>query len=136
MRSAMRGCTCGFIASARSALAIGMLLGVLLFPGVARASEYEGPPRVEWSPSWPRARWWEVVDVVALAAASEEINDQWPTPSSARWKGGILFDDWARGVFRGRSAQMQLAASTLGDYLYLFFIGWEKFLCLASVNFR
>ena len=96
-------------------LAAAALLGAALVPRPARADD---PARVEWSSDWPRARWWEVANVVALTIASEEINDRWPTPTSARWKGGILFDDWARAVFRADSAQGQLTASTVGDYLY------------------
>jgi membrane-associated phospholipid phosphatase len=41
------------------------------------------------------------------------------TPISApRWRGGILFDDWARNVFRGRTLSTQSTASTVSDYLY------------------
>jgi membrane-associated phospholipid phosphatase len=90
-------------------------LSTLLPAGRARAAD---PVVVEWSSDWPRARAWEVVDVVALTVASYEINSQWPTPTTARWRGGILFDDRARKALRGGTASMQLTFSDMGDYLY------------------
>lgn len=97
------------------AVSLGALIAV--FP-TAGAADVSDPQKVQWSADWPRARWWEVLDVVALTIASDEINEKWPTPTSASWKGGNFFDDWARSVFKGHSASLENAASTLGDNLY------------------
>src|SRR5215472_14471920 len=76
------------------------------------------PTRVQWSVDWPRVRLWEVLDIVALTAASLVINSDWKTPRSATWRDGILFDEWVRNALRGRTTSTQLAASDLGDTLY------------------
>lgn len=76
------------------------------------------PKRVEWSRDWPRVRWWEILDVVLLTVASEEINSAWETPGSGTWRGFVPFDNWVRHELRGRTASTQLAASSLGDTLY------------------
>jgi membrane-associated phospholipid phosphatase len=103
-------------ACSRGVSAFAAVLSVwLVAPSTARAAD---PIVVEWSSDWPRARVWEVLDVIALTVASYEINSQWPTPTSARWRGGILFDDWVRKALRGRTASTQLAASDVGDVLY------------------
>jgi membrane-associated phospholipid phosphatase len=102
----------------QSVTKIASSLAVILALGLASSRADADPDRVVWSPDWPRARWWEVVDVVALTAASDAIDTDWRPPRDADWKGGILFDDWARGVFRGRTAAVQSFASNLGDTLY------------------
>lgn len=38
-------------------------------------------------------------------------------PAEATWKGGLLFDDFSRGVFRMHSAEARLAAAKLSDIL-------------------
>jgi membrane-associated phospholipid phosphatase len=58
------------------------------------------------------------LDVVLLTVAADEINSSWATPSHATWR-GFPFDNWVRDELRGRTASTQLAASSLGDDLYM-----------------
>ena len=88
--------------------------GVVL-PRTAQAGD---PDRVEWSDDWPRARLWEVGAAVVLTVGDTEFEDRVPI-SSTRWRGGILFDDWARSVFRGQTAAVQSTASTISDYMFV-----------------
>lgn len=99
----------------RGAFALALSAVYLGGTGDARA---EDAARVEWRPEWPRARWWEVANIVALTAASLTIDSQWKPPSHATWRDGIAFDEAIRQAFRGRTAAVQLTASTLGDRLY------------------
>jgi hypothetical protein len=84
------------------------------FPGVARARD---PETVEWSSDWPRVQAWEAIGAVVLTVGDTEFERYVPI-QTATWRGGILFDDWARGVFRGRTHDMQVTASSLSDGLF------------------
>jgi hypothetical protein len=88
-------------------------VGVAL-PGVA----YADPNTVEWSDAWPRVRLWEVIDSFALTVGDTEFETRVPLPSHATWNSPILFDSWARNVFRGRTAAVQSFASTSSDIMY------------------
>jgi membrane-associated phospholipid phosphatase len=88
--------------------------GGVLNPRTAHAAD---PDRVEWSDDWPRARLWEVGAAVVLTVGDTEFEDRVPI-SSTRWRGGILFDDWARSVFRGQTAAVQSTASTISDSIF------------------
>ncbi len=55
---------------------------------------------------------------MVLTIGDTEFEDRVPI-SSTRWRGGILFDDWARSVFRGQTAAVQSAASTVSDYIFV-----------------
>lgn len=99
----------------RLLLPLMLALGGAIAPGTAAAAD---PDRVEWSKDWPRARWWEAVNAVALTIADAEIEPNVPIQSQAHWRGGILFDDWARNALRGRTAAIQSTASTTSDILY------------------
>jgi hypothetical protein len=76
------------------------------------------PDRVEWSPDWPRVRLVEGLDIIASTAGSYAMTTYWTPPSSASWRGPILFDAAVRDAFRGRSLATQSTASTLSDNLY------------------
>lgn len=91
-----------------------VLAAAALLPRAAAAAD---PDRVEWSDDWPRVRLWEVGAAVVLTVGDTEFEDRVPI-SSARWRGGILFDDWARSVFRGQTASVQSTASTISDALF------------------
>lgn len=93
-------------------------LALLAALGTTKSALATDPPTVEWSADWPRVRLWEVIDIVALTVASLEIDTEWPTPRTATWRDGILFDEGVRSLLRGRTASAQLAASDLGDALY------------------
>jgi membrane-associated phospholipid phosphatase len=92
-----------------------MLLALVTLAPSAHATD---PDRVEWSKDWPRVHLAEVVDVVGLTAASYAIDAYWTPPHEAHWSGPILFDNWARNLFRGRSYATQEFASNLSDDLY------------------
>jgi membrane-associated phospholipid phosphatase len=81
----------------------------------SRTAAAGDPAQVEWSPDWPRAHIWEVGAAAALTVGDTLYEDHVPLPSKAIWHGGILFDGWARGVFRGHTAIVQSTASTLSD---------------------
>jgi hypothetical protein len=72
---------------------------------------------VEWSPDWPRVRPWEVASAAVLTIG-DTLFEVYVPISSTRWRGGILFDDWARSVFYGSSLSAQSTASTVSDILY------------------
>lgn len=102
-------------AGARLVFAWIALAGAAALPRTASAAD---PDRVEWSKDWPRARWWEAVDAVVLTVADTLVEQDVPIQSNAHWRGGILFDDWARNALRGRTAGTQSVASTTSDVLY------------------
>jgi hypothetical protein len=84
-------------------------------PRMAAATD---PDQVEWSPDWPRLRLWEDIGAVALTLGDTQFENLVPLPSKASWQGGILFDDWARHVFRGRTLAVQSTASTASDLMF------------------
>jgi hypothetical protein len=77
------------------------------------------PDKVEWSPDWPRLHIWEAIAAPVLTVGDTLYETYVPPPTTASWKGGILFDDWARSVFRGHTAALQSTASTLSDTFYM-----------------
>ncbi len=85
---------------------------------VARTAPAADPDRVEWSNDWPRVRLWEVADALVLTIADTEIEQRVPVTTPARWRGGILFDDWARSVFRASGPGAQSTASTVSDWIF------------------
>jgi hypothetical protein len=91
-----------------------VLVASVALPGVAQA---EDPGPVEWRADWPRVRLWEAIGAVALTVGDTEIEQLVPIHPTA-WRGGILFDDWARGLLRGRTPAVQSAASSISDGLY------------------
>jgi hypothetical protein len=96
-------------AAAAAALATGLSV-----PSAAHAD----PARVEWSEEWPRVRLWEAIDALALTFGDAAIENRVPLPSHATWNSPILFDSWARSVFRGRTAALQSFASTSSDWMF------------------
>ena len=76
------------------------------------------PSTVSWSDEWPRVKWWEVMGAFALTVGDTEYEDRVPLPNHAIWNRPILFDSWARNVFRGRTAALQSAASTSTNIMY------------------
>ncbi len=85
---------------------------------VSRTCIAADPDRVQWSEDWPRVRLWEALDAAVLTIADTEIENYVPIPARARWRGGILFDDWARRVFRGNSPAVQSTASAVSDAIF------------------
>jgi membrane-associated phospholipid phosphatase len=87
--------------------------------GLAVASTaHADPATVEWSDDWPRVKLWEVASALALTVGDTEFEDHVPLPNHASWTQPILFDQWARDTFRGRTAAIQSFASTSTDIMY------------------
>src|SRR6202035_2670595 len=87
--------------------------------GVAlTGTAHADPGRVEWSEEWPRVKWWEVAAALSLTVGDTEFEDHVPLPTRSTWNSPILFDSWARSVFRGRTAAIQSFASTSTDIMY------------------
>jgi hypothetical protein len=84
----------------------------------SRDSWATDPATVEWSDDWPRVRLPEVIAAAALTIGDTAFEEFVPLPGKATWRGGILFDDWARQEFRGRTLQEQSDASTLTDIFF------------------
>jgi membrane-associated phospholipid phosphatase len=97
----------------------GLFRAASIAAGLALSSvAHADPTHVEWSDSWPRVRLWEAVDALALTVGDTEFEDRVPAPTHASWNSPILFDSWARNVFRGRTAALQSFASTSTDIMY------------------
>jgi hypothetical protein len=91
-------------------------LGFLwIAPASATATD---PDKVEWSPDWARVNIPEVVAALVLTVGDTEFEDRVPLPNHASWDKPILFDTWARGVFRGKTASLQQFASTSTNVMY------------------
>ncbi|MBX3228919.1 MAG: phosphatase PAP2 family protein [Labilithrix sp.] len=84
---------------------------------VSKDARADQEKTVQWNDAWPRARWWEVVNVFALTGGSALIN-QAPAQPEANWKGPILLDAPARRLFRATTFIGQKRAAVLSDYLY------------------
>jgi membrane-associated phospholipid phosphatase len=76
------------------------------------------PERVEWSQDWPRVRLVEGLDIIAVTVASYTISANLKPPVRPNWTRPILFDQWARHEFRGRTRRTQKTARDVGDNLY------------------
>jgi PAP2 superfamily len=93
-----------------------LALAVALLSRSARAAD---PDVVEWSDDWHRVRLAETLDAVALGLGSFAINEWWDPPKTPSWKGGILFDNWARKEFVAHTPGLQRAAATYSDDMML-----------------
>jgi hypothetical protein len=92
-----------------------LVVVTLLAPSPAHAGDSD---TVSWNPAWRRVGAAEAAAVLALGAADFAMDQRIPYPQQPSWRGGILFDDWARGTFRASSPGVQSAASTTSDWLY------------------
>jgi membrane-associated phospholipid phosphatase len=93
---------------------------MVLVTAPARADEIpRRPPRVEWSPSWPRFRPWEYAGTAAFGAATLYVDRYAPPPAAPRWRGGILFDDAARGWLRAGTPEGRARAGHISDVLWV-----------------
>ena len=106
----------GTVTMAAGRLAAGALFAVCSASG-GRARRPRACPT--WAEAWPRVRWWEAVDALALTFGDTLYEDRASLPTRASWTGPILFDSWARSVFRADNAPMQSFASTTTDILYM-----------------
>jgi membrane-associated phospholipid phosphatase len=93
---------------------------VLLAQAPARADDPPPQPsRVEWSPSWPRFRLWEYAGTAAFGAATWYVDRNNPPLAEPRWRGGILFDDAARGWLRAGTPEGRARANQVSNVLWL-----------------
>jgi len=104
----------GFGALGRAALVFILGATCLLAPESARAAD---PPRVEWSPEWPKFRPAELAFTSGLSLQVAEALFLYPKPRR-NWEGGIVFDDAARNVLRLRTRHERETASMASDILY------------------
>jgi hypothetical protein len=100
---------------ARKLFATALVAAVLL---VVRGARADDPATVEWSDDWTRVHPWEVASAIALTIGDSEINARVPVPTQAHWRSPILFDQWARNTFRGRTLSAQATAETVSTDLY------------------
>jgi membrane-associated phospholipid phosphatase len=89
----------------------------LTAPTTARADD--GPPKLEWKPQWRRVNLFEGLALVPVAAALVAIETQWKPATEPSWSGGILGDDVARELLRGRTPELQRTAAEVSDWLFL-----------------
>jgi hypothetical protein len=104
----------------RHALARGWVLALCAalasWPGHAKAAD---PERVQWSEDWRRVSLVEGLSIIPLGATMLGFALGVKAPSRPSWRGGILFDDWARDGLRGRTASTQRTMTGVGDVLYM-----------------
>jgi membrane-associated phospholipid phosphatase len=98
----------------------GVMMGMAVLSGLLATStaRADGSDGVEWKPEWHRVGIPEAAAIVGVTIADTEIDQRIPYPTHADWHGGIVFDDWARGVFHGRTLAVQSTASTVSDWMY------------------
>jgi membrane-associated phospholipid phosphatase len=92
-----------------------VVLALLLLP--AATAHAVDPPRVEWSPDWPRFRLWEAVATGLLGVQAATAGLLYPDPGR-HWRGGILFDDAVRNAVRLDSYDAREAARPYSDTIY------------------
>ncbi len=97
---------------------LGIALALALGTHGAMAHAATDPPRVMWSEEWPRFRIWEGIATGGLTIGSLAIESKLSPPAEPNWRGGILLDDAARGLFRARSARSERILGGYSDVLY------------------
>jgi membrane-associated phospholipid phosphatase len=77
----------------------------------------ERAPDLEWNPAWPKFRHWEYVLTIGLLAATPSLGalDGPPVP---RWRGGILFDDFADEHFVLGDRDDRARVAEVSDYVW------------------
>jgi membrane-associated phospholipid phosphatase len=106
----------GLVLAALSALAA---LAVARPALAGEPGQVDTPDQVKWDESWRRVQPWEIANAVALTVVDAEIATVVNTPSQPNWRGPILFDNWARNTFHGRTLSAQSTAETVSTDLYL-----------------
>jgi membrane-associated phospholipid phosphatase len=73
--------------------------------------------RVEWSPDWPRFRWWEYGGTAVIGGLSIYLYRYVPPPEQPKWTGNNAFDDTIRDWFRADSRGGRESAGSVGNVL-------------------
>ncbi|HVH47434.1 MAG TPA: phosphatase PAP2 family protein [Labilithrix sp.] len=90
---------------------------VLLSVALPAPAMAEQEKTVQWNENWPRVRWIEILNVIALTIGSGLVHAT-PVADRARWEGPILFDGPARRLMKLDTARRQRVAANISDYLY------------------
>jgi len=101
----------------KRALLIFALLAVLPLPANAAPDQPADAP-LEWSPRWPRFRWWEYGGTVVLGATTLALQFGATPPSQPRFSGGVLFDDFARSHLRASTPEGRARAGRISDIFW------------------
>jgi membrane-associated phospholipid phosphatase len=125
--SQISACRIAHIRSPRFAL-VGLIL-LTLCPGTSHA-EPDQEPAFYSLEDWAPVQRWEYFAVPTALAATLGINLTGSPPS--RWRGGILFDDWARNELELKSDAARSHAATASTVL-LFAVGGLPFLVDAGL---
>ena len=92
--------------------AVGAILLSIVSSYVVQCSEPK-PEESFWDEIWPT----HLLVASTAGLASGVVYFGTKAPSSPRWTGGILFDDWFRNALRGRTSSSREVASTVSDVL-------------------
>jgi len=104
----------------RTATLCGWFLAVILalLPRLSWAREPNpASDPVEWSPSWPRFRWWEYFGAAAFEASSVYLRWYQPPPQQPKWQGSNAFDDTVRDWLRAETLAGRTSAANVSDWV-------------------
>ena len=94
-------------------------------PAAAAASGDKGsvsatpPPRkVEWSPEWPRFRWWEYAGTALVGGTSLYLRYYRKLPPDAKWQGDNPIDGAIRSWLRADTTSGRAEAGKVSDVVY------------------
>jgi membrane-associated phospholipid phosphatase len=76
-------------------------------------------PRVQWSPLWPKFRWWEYGGTAALDVGNYLLYYHTTPPEHPKWQGGNAFDNAIRNWLRADTADGRADAARFSDLLTL-----------------
>ena len=90
-------------------------------PGAAGPPVSEAPPvrrKVEWSPNWPRFRWWEYAGTVVFGGTSLYLRYYRTLPPEPKWQGDNPVDNTIRDWLRADTRSGRESAGKASDYIY------------------
>lgn len=93
-----------------------LTLAVVCLSATAHAED----KKVKWHEDWPRVRWWEGLNIVALTLGSYAIDQYWEPPRSADWSTPILFDKAVRSFISAKDFSGMEFAAKSSDRVYLY----------------
>src|SRR3982751_1059740 len=90
-------------------------------PAAAGAPAPVTPPvrrKVEWSPNWPRFRWWEYAGTVVFGGTSLYLRYYRTLPPEPKWQGDNPVDNTIRDWLRADTRGGRESAGKASDYIY------------------